>query len=92
MNWIDLVWLAPFGLVAWALHATFWRKPKTRPSAIEVEAFFEHGRRLTGQHLHYCPDWDGMPIDETCKEYRSGCVCYGGRKLLTWKPKQYRRT
>ncbi len=33
-----------------------------------------HGRELTGKRAHYCDDFDGMPIDETCREIR-GCSC-----------------
>jgi hypothetical protein len=28
---------------------------------------------LTGKHSHWCPDWDYLPIDETCEEWP--CVC-----------------
>jgi len=30
---------------------------------------------LTGEKKHYCWDWDGLPIDETCKEFEC-CTCY----------------
>lgn len=29
---------------------------------------------LTGKMCHYCPDWDYLPIDETCMEYEA-CNC-----------------
>ena len=29
-----------------------------------------HGRILIGKDAHYCYDWDGLPIDETCEEFR----------------------
>lgn len=32
---------------------------------------------LTGKFKHYCSDWDGMAIDETCHEF-TGCYCYDG--------------
>jgi len=35
-----------------------------------------HGYALTGDHKHYCPDWDFRPIDSTCDEFE-GCNCYG---------------
>lgn len=31
--------------------------------------------RLTGDFKHYCPEWDGLAIDETCVEFEA-CVCY----------------
>lgn len=31
------------------------------------------GRVLTGKYAHWCNDWDGLPIDETCEEWP--CVC-----------------
>jgi hypothetical protein len=30
-------------------------------------------RVLTGKYSHFCMDWDGLPIDETCDEWP--CVC-----------------
>jgi hypothetical protein len=34
-----------------------------------------HKRILTGSKKHFCPEWDFMPIDETCKEFEC-CLCY----------------
>jgi len=33
-----------------------------------------HGRYLTGNYQHYCPDWDYLPIDDTCMEFEA-CTC-----------------
>lgn len=33
-----------------------------------------HGKNLTGNYAHYCPDWDYLPIDDTCVEFQS-CTC-----------------
>lgn len=33
------------------------------------------GRVLTGKLGHWCYDWDGLPIDETCEEF-SVCCCF----------------
>jgi hypothetical protein len=30
---------------------------------------------LKGKYKHYCWEWDGMTIDETCPEFLS-CSCY----------------
>ena len=31
------------------------------------------GRVLNGDYAHWCPDWDGLPIDETCNEWPCNC-------------------
>lgn len=31
------------------------------------------GHELTGRHTHWCPEWDGLPMDETCPEWPCGC-------------------
>jgi hypothetical protein len=33
-----------------------------------------HGRVLVGKHCHYCPEFDFLPVDMTCDEYRF-CTC-----------------
>lgn len=33
---------------------------------------------LTGDWKHYCHEWDGMAIDETCPEFEA-CLCFEGR-------------
>ena len=38
------------------------------------ECTFFHGRILEGEKNHYCPEWDYMPVDETCMEYEF-CTC-----------------
>lgn len=40
----------------------------------EADCLRERGRALTGVRAHYCPEWDFMPIDETCKEIEA-CIC-----------------
>lgn len=34
-----------------------------------------HGRVLTGVGKHFCSDWDMMPIDQTCPDQWSCCLC-----------------
>lgn len=36
------------------------------------------GKVLTGQHGHWCPDWDYLPIDETCPEWPCPCSASDG--------------
>lgn len=31
------------------------------------------GKVLTGKFRHWCDEWDGLPIDETCPEWSCGC-------------------
>lgn len=31
------------------------------------------GRPLLGQHGHWCPEWDELPIDETTPEWPCAC-------------------
>jgi hypothetical protein len=33
-----------------------------------------HGVVLTGNFQHWCPDWDFLPIDDTCEEF-AACTC-----------------
>lgn len=40
----------------------------------EQDSLKEHGRILDGLFAHYCNDWDGMTVDETCSEI-SSCNC-----------------
>jgi len=40
----------------------------------EEDCIHFHGRPLTGQYKHYCPDFDYLPIDETCSEFKY-CIC-----------------
>lgn len=41
-----------------------------------------YGRVLTGGKAHFCYDWDGLPIDETCGEYQC-CTCFGNKEATT---------
>ena len=34
-----------------------------------------HGRELTGKYRHWCREWDELPIDETCTEFKF-CTCF----------------
>ena len=31
------------------------------------------GRVLTGKYAHWCPEWDDLPMDETCSEWPCDC-------------------
>ena len=36
-------------------------------------------RVLSGRFAHWCPEWDGLPMDETCEEWPCGCQFIGTR-------------
>ena len=38
------------------------------------DCFRWHDKVLTGENCHYCPDWDYLPIDDTCMEFEA-CTC-----------------
>lgn len=39
----------------------------------EEDCMRDRGKVLTGAHAHWCPEWDGLTIDETCFEWPCGC-------------------
>ena len=46
---------------------------KNSEDAWEEDCLAMRGKKLIGNFSHWCPDWDGLPIDETCPEWP--CVC-----------------
>lgn len=40
----------------------------------EQDCLHYWGRVLTGVDAHWCPEWDDLPIDETCDEFQA-CLC-----------------
>lgn len=40
----------------------------------EQDCMHFHGKILTGKYKHFCPDFDYLPIDETCMEFEY-CLC-----------------
>lgn len=51
-------------------------KPMQPKQWTEFEEDCHHwrGRLLTGARAHWCPEWDDLPIDETCPEWPCGCA------------------
>lgn len=39
-----------------------------------VDCKHHHGKVLTGKYAHWCPEFDYLPIDETCFEFEY-CLC-----------------
>lgn len=54
--------------------------PQPAPTDAEIDATWAkdcqtwRGELLTGRFQHYCYDWDGLPIDETCLEWPCACA------------------
>ncbi|HZN68024.1 MAG TPA: hypothetical protein VFB66_22250 [Tepidisphaeraceae bacterium] len=44
-------------------------------SDFDRDCLLERGHILTGRFAHYCHDWDGLTMDETCDEFESTCAC-----------------
>lgn len=51
----------------------------------ERDCIKERGRILTGKFRHYCWEWDGMTMDETCPEFWDTCTCFTDRTPLPTK-------
>jgi len=43
------------------------------------------GQILKGRYSHWCYDWDGLPVDETCEEFKHGCTCFEKHELMDEK-------
>lgn len=41
----------------------------------EKDCMYFRGEVLKGKHSHWCPEYDDLPIDETCEEYKH-CKCF----------------
>lgn len=42
---------------------------------IDQDAIQIYGKPLTGKYKHYCLEFDYLPIDHTCFEFKF-CLCY----------------
>ncbi len=42
----------------------------------EADCIYWRGVILTGKYKHWCYDWDGLPVDETCLEEWLSCNCF----------------
>src|SRR5262245_49746061 len=45
------------------------RAAMTHSKDWEEDCLKYRGEVLTGRYGHFCPDWDSLPIDETCVEW-----------------------
>ena len=61
-------------LIEWVVGSLFLKSRNIKMSEFEKECYRWHGRKLEGHYAHYCPDWDYLPIDDTCVEFQS-CTC-----------------
>lgn len=48
---------------------------ENKPSDEWIEdSMHHHGKVLTGKYAHWCPEFDYLPIDESCFEFEY-CLC-----------------
>lgn len=47
------------------------------------------GAVLTGRYAHWCWEWDGLPMDETCGEFP--CNCAFMTAMTAWEWQQFAR-
>jgi hypothetical protein len=45
----------------------------------DQDCIHHYGEPLKGVFKHYCPEFDYLPIDETCSEWQF-CMCEFGEK------------
>jgi hypothetical protein len=43
------------------------------PDEWRKDCLWWRGEVLVGACKHYCHEWDGLPMDETCAEWPCGC-------------------
>lgn len=51
----------------------------------EEDCLHYWGKVLTGEFGHWCWDWDFLPVDETCDEFKT-CGCFTEEELSNGKP------
>ena len=39
-----------------------------------ADCYLYWGYTLTGKHAHWCPEWDFLPVDESCGEFHLGDI------------------
>ena len=42
---------------------------------LDEESIKFYGKPLTGKYKHFCVEWDFLPIDESCYEFKY-CLCH----------------
>jgi hypothetical protein len=58
-----------------AIRSISKRLHAMKPSEDWIEDCVRHyGRVLKGEKAHWCPEWDYLPIDDTCPEIEC-CTC-----------------
>lgn len=50
-------------------------------SEFDQDSLAFHGTTLKGKYKHYCNEFDGLPIDETCIEF-AYCLCFESSKEI----------
>jgi hypothetical protein len=52
-----------------------WNSDEETFQRWEEDSLRYHGKVLKGKFWHWCGEWDGLPIDETCSEFEC-CYCF----------------
>ena len=52
-----------------------YKKETGRMTDLDQDAIQIYGNPLTGKYKHYCCEFDYLPIDEHCFEFKF-CLCY----------------
>ena len=47
----------------------------------ETDCRHWQGTVLKGRYSHWCYEWDSLPVDETCQEFKHGCSCFSQDEL-----------
>jgi hypothetical protein len=63
------------------IHITNTNKPIDFPrSELDEDSIAIYGDILRGKYKHYCCEFDYLPIDEHCFEFKF-CLCYEGEEV-----------
>ncbi len=68
----------PFKRILRLVRRLYWHVRKPLSYFWVRDCFLWRGRMLTGRYAHWCYEWDGLPVDETCGGEWSCCHCFLG--------------
>lgn len=60
------------------------RRELTTSQEWQDDCLHWRGQVLRGRASHWCWEWDGLPIDETCSEWPCGCWWYRMVWFSSW--------
>ncbi len=65
------------------MSANYVGIPPDNVAEFETDCMKWRGRVLTGKFRHWCFDWDGLVVDETCGEEFDCCTCFTPEQKAT---------